>query len=169
MKCPFCNCDNLEGADSCEGCEEDLSAIDIEPKSELERALLEDAIAKIPPRKPVCLKPEASVYAAAQQMNQYHTGCIVVVGKNDKLIGIVTERDILYRASQKIEEDLSKLPLQTIMTENPETLSEDDTIAYALNRMSVGGFRHIPILQNEQVVGFLSIRDILKYIVRQLQ
>ncbi len=169
MKCPFCECENLEGADLCESCEEDLSALDgMQPQSELERALMEDPISEVPPREPICVSPTVSVYDVAKKMNKHHTGCVLVT-EQDKLVGIATERDILYKASGKIKEDLTKLPITEIMTSQPESLLEDDTVAYALNRMSVGGFRHIPILKEEKVIGFLSIRDILRYFVNHLQ
>lgn len=168
MKCPSCGHENLEGADLCESCEEDLSALDgVQPTSEIERALMEEPIASVPPRQPVCVTTNISIYDVVRKMNQRRTGCVLVTD-NDKLIGIATERDILYKASEKIDQDLTKLPIASIMTPDPETLSEDDTIAYALNRMAVGGFRHIPILKGDSIAGFLSVRDILKYLVRHL-
>lgn len=168
MICPFCGQENIDGVDLCESCKEDLSSLDgVQPQSELERSLMEDPILKIPPREAICLAKETSIHETARQMNQHRVGCILIT-ESGKLIGIATERDILYKATQKIDGDLGQIPISSIMTPNPETLLEGDTIAYALNRMSVGGFRHIPILKNGTVAGLISAPDILGYLVNHL-
>lgn len=169
MKCPFCGYENIEGEDTCQSCQGDLTAIDveIEPQSELERALLKDPISSVPPPKAVCLSPDTSIYDAAREMNKHRIGCILVV-KESKLIGIVTERDILYKAFIMADQDLTEVAISTIMTPEPECLHRSDTLAYALNRMSVGGYRHIPIMKGKVAAGLLSVQNILQYITARL-
>jgi len=170
MKCPYCGSENLAGEDACEQCGEDLASIDIiiEPHSELERTLLNDSIASVPPPAAVRVTPSTDIVVMATKMNEHRIGCVLVMEK-DKLVGIVSERDILFKAFRTIDQDLSKLTAATLMTPEPVTLNEDDTLAYALNRMSVGGYRHIPIMKDNAVVGLLSVQNILKHITKHLQ
>jgi CBS domain-containing protein len=170
MKCPFCGYDNIAGEDSCESCGEDLASLDItvEPQSELEAHLINDLIAKIPPPQAVCVSRNTSLYDVAKKMNEKKIGCVLVMEKK-ALVGIVSERDILYKAFRRRDKDPSQIMVESVMTPSPETLNHDDTLAYALNRMSLGGYRHIPILKNKEVVGLVSVQNIFKYITKHLQ
>ena len=96
-------------------------------------------------------------------LNKHHIGCVTVVDKAGATIGIFTERDILRKVIGKCS-DLTNETVDKYMTHNPEVLSENDPIAFALNRMSGGGFRHIPITRNNEVKFMLSIKDIVDQI-----
>jgi CBS domain-containing protein len=85
----------------------------------------------------------------------------VLVLDDEWLAGIFTERDLLLRCADK---DLDRLKLSEVMTREPQALREDDTLACALNLMSVGGYRHVPILRDGHLIGFLSVRGILRYL-----
>ncbi len=169
MKCPYCGIENIEGEDSCESCGGDLRSIDIEiePQSELERALLEDPISSVPPPDAICMGPDTSIFEAAQEMNRHRIGCILVM-ENGKLKGIVSERDILYKVFNSVESRPKEITLGSIMTSEPECLHGTDTLAYALNRMSLGGYRHIPILEGGEVAGLVSVQNLFKYIAQRL-
>jgi len=169
MKCPYCGFENIAGEDSCESCGEDLTSLDtsIKPESVLEAALLEMVIADIPPPDAVCVARTTTIAEAAKQMDQHKIGCVLVVDKK-KLVGIVSERDILFKAFQSKEADLEKLTVESLMTPSPETLNQDDSLAYALNRMSLGGYRHIPIMKGTKVVGLVSVQNIFRYVSRRL-
>ena len=95
-------------------------------------------------------------------MNEKKFGCILVA-RNGELQGILTERDIVFRLMSR-GKDLSKIPVSEAMTPHPETLAEEDSLAFAVNKMSVGGFRHIPILREGKPVGVISVRDVLRYL-----
>ncbi len=96
-------------------------------------------------------------------MNENHTGC-VLVQKGGKLVGIFTERDVLNKVF--FREDSRTVAVEAVMTKSPETLEADETIAFALNKMSVGGYRHIPIVEpGGKPVGVLSVRDIVDFLV----
>ena len=170
MKCPFCGAENIAGEDTCESCGEDLSSLDVvsEPKSALETILLEGLISDIPSPEAVFASRDTSLYEAANKMNESKTGCVLIMEK-DTLAGIVSERDILYKAFQNRDVDTSQITVESLMTPSPETLNDDDTIAYALNRMSLGGYRHIPILKDLKVVGLVSVQNIFKYIAKYLE
>ena len=165
MICPFCSHNNIQGADECESCFEDLSSVGgVIPKTKIEKVLMEDPVSKLAPRQPVFVKKEESLLEAVKKMNAGKVGYTLVVS-GDKLEGILTERDLLFKVLG-MGKDLSKIPVSDFMTAHVEALSETDTLASALNKMSIGGFRHIPIHRDGKPVGIISARDVLKYLSR---
>ena len=85
--------------------------------------------------------------------------------ENEKLMGLFTERDVLTRVvAQDLE--LASTPIADVMTADPECLSFDHELVFALNKMTVGGYRHVPILNNEGApVAVVSMRDVMEHIV----
>lgn len=136
----------------------------------IDAARLGAAITKRPIRKlptlrdPVCVAPAVSVRHAVGAMNEHRTGCVLVVDAG-RLVGVFTERDVLTKIiGQGI--DLDATPVAQVMTADPECLTLDDGIAYALNMMSVGGFRHIPLVDAARSpTGVVAMRDIVDFIV----
>src|SRR5262245_59884962 len=115
-------------------------------------------------RPPIMIDASATVVAAVDAMNTQRTGA-VLVQKDGKLVGIFTERDVLTRVI--FRENHRNFTIERVMTPNPETLDASATVAFALNKMSVGGFRHIPIVDKSgQPVGVLSLRHIADFVVR---
>lgn len=169
MICPSCQHTNIEGEDVCENCGEDLANLDgLSKRGGLEKTLMEDPISTLAPRRAVVLSRGDSVLEAVRKMNHSRIGC-VVVSEEAKVVGILTERDVLYKLLGK-HQDLSRVQVGSVMTANPETLAPADSIAYALNKMAVGGFRHIPIVAEEgRSLGIVSTRDILKYISEHVE
>jgi CBS domain-containing protein len=127
--------------------------------------MLTAPISILEPRAPVIVEPQASALEAISLMQTHRIGCVLVC-RADKLKGIFTERDVLADVvGQGI--DPAKTPVRKLMTENPEYLRPTDSIAYALNKMSVGGYRHVPLVDNARMpVGVISVKDIVGYIVR---
>jgi CBS domain-containing protein len=113
------------------------------------------------PRAPLALGPDETVEAAWRLMREHRVGCVLIV-EEGSLVGILTERDLLMR----VDGPWSARPLREVMTPGPETLSPDDPIVYALNKMSVGGFRHVPLVDADGCpVGVVSVKDVVNYIV----
>ncbi len=101
---------------------------------------------------------------AARIMKEHRIGC-VLVEEGDKLAGIFTERDILTKLVGT-GYDPARVQVDGVMTRNPETLTPDDPIAFAMQLMSVGGFRHVPLVDADgRPVGILSVKDIVDYLV----
>ena len=97
-------------------------------------------------------------------MQQRKTGSVLVV-RGGVLAGIFTERDVLMKVVNK-KYDLYKLKVSEVMKPSPEALRLDDSIAYAMNIMSVGGYRHVPIVDEQRKpVSILSVKDVISYIV----
>jgi CBS domain-containing protein len=127
----------------------------------LDQRMIREPIRLLKPRAPLYLGPDDSVEDAWHLMREHRVGCVLVV-EDERLVGILTERDLLLR----VEGPWSARPLRGVMTPEPETLSPEDPIVYALNKMSVGGFRHVPLVDAEgRPVGVISVRDVVDYIV----
>jgi len=121
-----------------------------------------ESVRRLDPAKPITLEPGDSLEKAVALMQQKKIGALMVVEKN-RPVGIFTERDVLAKVVGRVS-DLKNARLQDYMTSHPICLHIDDSIAYALNQMTVGGFRHIPIIDEAgQVTGIISVRDIADY------
>jgi CBS domain-containing protein len=126
-------------------------------------AILSEPISALDPRSPVVVSPRATVGEAVRLMNETHRGCVLVV-EGYELIGIFTERDLLRLVEQ--ESDPAKVMVGKVMTRNPEVLRPDHGVALALNKMTVGGFRHIPLVDDQgRPVGIVAMRDIVRFMV----
>ncbi len=143
-----------------------------EPKRRLsegfDAGLLREPLGVIPVQRPITLSPEATVTDAMRAMQREHRGCVLVTDdgtQRSKLIGIFTERDVLFRIVDK-SRNPAALPIGEVMTPNPENLSARATVAYVLNKMSVGGFRHVPVVDDEhRPVCVISVRDVVSFLV----
>ncbi len=130
--------------------------------------LLREPLTILPVRSPVTLSPNNSVTDAMRAMQSEERGCVLITDdgtRESKLIGIFTERDVLVRIVDR-GRNPAALPIGEVMTQDPETLSVRTTIAYVLNKMSVGGFRHVPVVDNENRPAFvISVRDVVEFLV----
>jgi CBS domain-containing protein len=127
---------------------------------------LQQPISALQIREPVCVPPTVTTAEAIRAMQRTRTGCVLVV-EEGRLIGIFTERDVLRRVALTGEQGANR-PVSELMTGRPAALETDDSIVYALNRMHVGGYRHLPILSGGKRLGVSSIRDILNYLAQRL-
>jgi CBS domain-containing protein len=166
--CPACGSENIEGSDLCDQCQHSLTDLSLpQASTAVERGLLQDRIDILKPRPPIVVGPDASVGEVLKRMVAERIGCAIVTDENQRLLGIFTERDALLRLNVDAARMAHK-PVRELMTANPATLRIRDKIAYALHRMHVGGFRHIPILDDdERLVGVISIRGILAYLTER--
>ncbi len=105
-----------------------------------------------------CLPPEATAHEAVLMMLARRVGAVMVV-EEGSLKGIVTERDMVFRLLAK-ERDARSTSLAEIMTPEPETLSSDDNALLALEKMRVGRYRHLPVVDAGAITGMVSIRDL---------
>lgn len=130
--------------------------------------LIQGALSDLPVREAIVLAAAATVTEAMRAMQREHRGCVLVTDdgtKSSKLVGIFTERDVLYRIVDR-GKNPATLPLSEVMTPDPDVLSVRSTVAYALNKMSVGGFRHVPVVDDEHRPAFVvSVRDVVEYLV----
>jgi CBS domain-containing protein len=165
--CPYCEAENIEGADECQACGAGLMELSVRvPASSVESDLLRDRIERLWPKQPSTVTPDTPVGEVLAKMVNETIGCVMVVD-GDRLVGIFSERDALMKINTDAPK-FKKRPISQFMTPEPVTLETNDRIAYALHKMNVGGYRHIPILFNGKLVGVISIRDILRYLTERI-
>ena len=99
----------------------------------------------------------APIVAVAQRMADRNVGAVLVL-KNGRLAGIMTERDLMRAVGRGLRDDAV---VGEHMTANPDTIAPDDTIEHAAVMMIHGGYRHLPVVDGDDVVGVLSIRDLV--------
>jgi CBS domain-containing protein len=97
-------------------------------------------------------------------MQDEEIGC-VLVNEGEQLVGIFTERDALMKLAGRSLEGVS---VKDVMTGDPVVLRDEDTLAVALHKMAIGGFRHMPIVEGSRATGIISARDIFGHIVREV-
>lgn len=166
MICPNCGHDNLPGSEECSSCLQDLTQLDRPTaQNRVERSLMEDPVSALRPRRPVTIQPQTTVGAAVQLMLKENIGSLLVVGPDGKLLGVFSERDLLTKVAG-IHESFADLPVSEFMTSNPETVTLSDTIGFAIHKMDIGGYRHMPIIAAGKPAGVISVRDTLRHITR---
>jgi CBS domain-containing protein len=165
--CPYCGAENIEGADECDDCHQPLTSMSVRvPASSVESDLLRDRIEKLWPKSPSTVPHDMPVGRVLEKMVAQTIGCVMVMD-GEQLVGIFSERDALMRLNVDTPR-LAKKPISQFMTASPVTLETSDKIAYALHKMNVGGYRHLPILFNGKLAGVISIRDILRYLTERI-
>ncbi|CAN5136978.1 CBS domain-containing protein [soil metagenome] len=105
----------------------------------------------------ITVSPSTTVAEAATVMGGRHAGSALVM-EGDSLAGIFTERDIVRALSQDF--DAPSHPVSHWMTRNPQTIVPETLVKDALDRMLAGGFRHLPVMEDDRVVGVVSLRDL---------
>ncbi len=122
------------------------------------RTIIED-------QRPVTANSDITVLAAAQLMKRHRIGAILIVD-NDRLAGIFTERDALFRVIAE-GRDPKATRVAEVMTSNPRTIDSERPFGHALHLMYEGGFRHVPVVKDARPVGMVSARDALGPDLRQ--
>jgi CBS domain-containing protein len=116
----------------------------------------------------VSIEPTADLAAAAQLLSAHRIGAVVIRGAGERLAGILSERDIVRAISEHGAAAL-KLPVSQVMTRNVATCGEDDSIASIMERMTAGKFRHMPVVAKGQLIGLVSIGDVVKQRVGEIE
>ncbi len=116
----------------------------------------------------ISIEPTADLTAAAKLLGARRIGAVLIRGAGGRLAGILSERDIVRALSEQGAEAL-KLPVGQVMTRNVETCSEDDSIASIMERMTAGKFRHMPVMAKGELVGLISIGDVVKQRVGEIE
>lgn len=116
-------------------------------------------------KKPLCVSENSKVLEVCSLMKKSNIGSVLVTDSDNKLCGIFTERDLLMKVIVD-ESEFNQRPISDYMTRSPISLREEDKIAYAMNNMHVGGYRHVPIIDSDNYpVGIISIKDVMSFIL----
>jgi CBS domain-containing protein len=112
---------------------------------------------------PLTVTPSTTLADTIRLMQQQRRACVLVM-ENDQLAGIFTERDILMKvAGQSL--DLVHTPVSDAMTPDPFTLPADANVAFALSKMVLEGFRHIPLVDDDgRPTAVVSMRNLIEYL-----
>lgn len=118
------------------------------------------------PREPLCVSDDTPLTEVLSMLRTNKIGCVLVTDGSDKLCGIFSERDwILKVAGGSVDSSKS---IKEAMTAEPVTQAMDSSIAYALNLMSKGGFRHLPIVDENNIpIGIISVKDVVDHIAKE--
>lgn len=112
--------------------------------------------------------PQLTVRQAAVYLHENHIGAIVILDRNDRIAGIVTERDIVA-AIARIGADCLDKPVSSIMWGNVHRCSESHTVLEVMEMMSNYRARHIPVEKDGRLVGIISIGDVVKSHIRYIE
>jgi CBS domain-containing protein len=157
MICPACGFDNIPGEDECARCGTSLTEADAPaPHTRFEARLVGGKLSTLASHTPLMVPRELPVTEALETMRAEGADAVLVVDRG-RLVGIFTERDALLKLAGR---SLVGLTIGDVMTRDPVVLREDDSVAVAINKMAVGGFRHIPLMSWGRPTGIVTARDV---------
>jgi CBS domain-containing protein len=116
----------------------------------------------------ISIEPTADLAAAVKCLASHRIGAVLIRGAGGRLAGILSERDIV-RALAKNGPAALDLPVGQVMTRDVETCGEEETVARLMERMTAGKFRHVPVLRNGALIGLISIGDVVKERVGEIE
>lgn len=126
---------------------------------------LREPISKLCSRRAETVHFESTIADAVRRMKASRIGSLAVVDTNGLLVGIVTERDMLVKVLLE-PIDAETTSVRAVMTANPEALLATDSMVFAMNKMHIGGFRHVPIVDEDgKPLYVVSIRDVVAYVL----
>ena len=162
MICPSCGFENIQGEDSCANCGADLRTADIPQLSNtFERRLLAEPLSALADVELLSVAPSQAAADAIRLMQERNIGS-AVVEEDGRVVGIFTEADALLRMSAG---NPDRSTVAELMTRDPVVLRPDDSVAVAIHKMAVGGFRHIPLVDDGHATGIVTARDLIRHIL----
>lgn len=162
MLCPVCRHDNFEGEDYCDNCGADLQSSDIpRSASAMPDGFMSEHLDSLGIGAPSLIEATEPVSAAIRRMRDEGVDCLLVMSEG-RLVGIFTERDAVLKVAGTMTEAFD---VRDVMTEDPVVLRHDDPVAVAVNKMAVGGFRHIPILDGDRPIGVVAAPDVFRHVL----
>ncbi|MEX2034981.1 MAG: CBS domain-containing protein, partial [Xanthobacteraceae bacterium] len=114
------------------------------------------------------IEPNTNLAAAAKRLAERRIGALVVTGADHRIVGILSERDIVQELAVRGAAALD-LPLADVMTRKVITCGPSDTISSLMERMTQGKFRHLPVVEQGRLIGIVSIGDVVKHRLEQME
>lgn len=131
----------------------------------LDTAYLCQSVGGLPSRSFGTVTEVATMGAVVTRLRELSSGCVMVVDAGGMLIGIFSERDLVQKVDL-LAPGAAGRSVGEVMTRDPITVTADATVAYALNLMSHGGFRHLPVIDGDgKPIALLSVKDLVDHIV----
>src|SRR5712692_10626821 len=119
-------------------------------------------------REVVTIDPNANLATAAKVLAERRIGALVVTGPEDRIVGILSERDIVT-ALAKCGIDALETKITKVMTRKITTCSLSDTISSIMESMTAGKFRHVPVVEQGRLAGIISIGDVVKHRLMEME
>ena len=165
MICPVCRFGNFPGDDTCANCGADLWNADT-PQSvtSFRGKLLGMHLDELGAPEPHVIDVGASIDEAISRMRAEEVDCLLVTD-HGALVGIFTDRDAILKVAGR---PVAGRTIGDVMTHDPVILRSGDPVAVAINKMAVGGFRHVPIVKGGVPVGVVSARDVFRHLATGL-
>jgi CBS domain-containing protein len=114
------------------------------------------------------IEPSATLSAAVGMLAEKRIGALLILGADHRVVGVLSERDIVRALAERGAEALGE-PVSRTMTRNVSTCTEKETISSIMERMTEGKFRHVPVVEQGRLVGIVSIGDVVKHRVREME
>jgi len=116
----------------------------------------------------VLVEPQMTLLEAAKVMTDNRVGAVVILGTERHIVGILSERDIVRAVARRGAKALDETVSQ-VMTREVMTCTEDETNARVMSRMTAGRFRHLPVVKSNRLIGIVSIGDVVKHRVEEIE
>jgi CBS domain-containing protein len=116
----------------------------------------------------VTVEPKASLTETVKMLASKRIGAVVVTGVDQRVIGILSERDIVRAVGERGPQVLDET-VDSVMTRKVVTCAEADTVAAIMERMTAGKFRHLPVVENGRLAGIISIGDVVKSRLEEIE
>tara|TARA_B100000686_G_scaffold217146_1_gene224229 strand:- start:130 stop:639 length:510 start_codon:yes stop_codon:yes gene_type:complete len=159
MKCRTCGLENSIGQVECESCGTSMYSA-TKYSSLFDEHLVADVVDLLEPKQPLVIIYNTLLIEAIELMRSHDTGC-ALISQEKKIVGIFTEKDLILKIAYP-KKNISSLTVDHIMTPDPVVLRHDDNLAIAINKMVIGNFRHIPLIDGKgHVDGIVSAREIV--------
>lgn len=114
------------------------------------------------------IEPAASLADAAKLLSERRIGAVIVTGADGAVAGLLSERDIVHTLARHGAAALA-MTVESVMTRKVVTSVEADTIQHIMERMTAAKFRHMPIVEDGRLVGIISIGDVVKYRIEEVE
>jgi len=114
------------------------------------------------------IAPTANLSDAVRLLAERRIGALVVTGADNRVAGILSERDIVRALAARGPESLQET-VASVMTRKVSTCTEDETVAAIMERMTEGKFRHLPVVEQGRLAGIISIGDVVKLRVEEIE
>jgi CBS domain-containing protein len=119
-------------------------------------------------REVVNIEPNVSLASAVALLAEKRIGAVLILGADRRIVGILSERDIVRALAERGSAALGE-PVSQTMTRKVSTCTETETVASIMERMTEGKFRHVPVVAQGRLVGIVSIGDVVKHRVQQME
>ena len=116
----------------------------------------------------VTLEPSVSLDTAAKLLAERRIGAVVVLGADDRVVGILSERDIVREIADRGVAAM-QAPVSQVMTRKVVTCTLDETLHSIMERMTAGKFRHMPVIEQGRLAGIISIGDVVKHRIVEME